>query len=233
MKNLIPLFVIAFAVVFINPNNLLAKSFNRDYCTKTKNSKNKEVKHKLISLPYALNALEPYMSAETVGLHHGKHLQAYVNNLNKLIEGTVYEKMTLEQIIIQSDGVIFNNAAQILNHNFFFTTLSPNAGGEPKGSLSKAINAKWGSFAKFQKELESFAMSMFGSGWAWLVKNQNGELEIINESNAGNPITKAMTPLLCIDVWEHAYYVDYKNRRLDFIKSLWPIINWKVVESRY
>ena len=202
---------------------------NKNYQTK----KNKNMKHELIVLPYAENALEPTIGAETIALHHGKHLQGYVNNLNNLIQGTVYENMSLEQIIIQSDGAIFNNAAQVMNHNFFFQTFSPDACTAPQGELAKAIDAKWGSYDEFKKAIEAASMSLFGSGWVWLVKDQSGELQIVNEPNAGNPITKAMTPLLCVDVWEHAYYLDYNNRRLDFAKSIWAIIDWKIVESRY
>ena len=226
------LILIAILIVSINTSYGFSnnnKEIRVNYQTKNK----KNMKHELIVLPYTENALEPTIGAETIALHHGKHLQGYVNNLNNLIQGTVYENMSLEEIIIQSDGGIFNNAAQIYNHNFFFTTLSPNARTAPKGELAEAINAKWGSFDEFKNAMEVASTSLFGSGWVWLVKNQTGELEIVKESNAGNPLTKGMTPLLTIDVWEHAYYIDYNNRRLDFSKSLWAITNWETIESRY
>ena len=226
------LILIAILIVSINTSCGFSNN-NKEIRVNYQTKNNKNMKHELIVLPYTENALEPTIGAETIALHHGKHLQGYVNNLNNLIQGTVYENMSLEEIIIQSDGGIFNNAAQIYNHNFFFTTLSPNARTAPKGELAKAINEKWGSFDEFKNAMEVASTSLFGSGWVWLVKNQTGELEIVKESNAGNPLTKGMTPLLTIDVWEHAYYIDYNNRRLDFSKSLWAITNWETIESRY
>ena len=198
------------------------------------NAQNKNVmKFELPKLPYANDALEPVISKTTIDFHYGKHHQAYVNNLNNLIPGTKFENMDLESIIKESDGAIFNNAAQVWNHTFYFYSLKPNGGGAPKGALADAINKKWGSFENFQKEFNAASTSLFGSGWAWLVKNKDGELEIVKESNAGNPMTKGLTPILTFDVWEHAYYLDYQNRRPDHVSKIWDIIDWDVVSSRY
>lgn len=198
------------------------------------NAQNKNVmKFELPKLPYANDALEPVISKTTIDFHYGKHHQAYVNNLNNLIPGTKFENMDLESIIKESDGPIFNNAAQVWNHTFYFYSLKPNGGGVPKGALADAINKKWGSFENFQKEFNAASTSLFGSGWAWLVKNKDGELEIVKESNAGNPMTKGLTPILTFDVWEHAYYLDYQNRRPDHVSKIWDIIDWDVVSSRY
>ncbi|MGL5786317.1 MAG: superoxide dismutase [Bacteroidales bacterium] len=191
------------------------------------------MKFELPKLPYANDALEPVISKTTIDFHYGKHHQAYVNNLNNLIPGTKFENMDLESIIKESDGPIFNNAAQVWNHTFYFYSLKPNGGGVPKGTLADAINKKWGSFENFQKEFNAASTSLFGSGWAWLVKNKDGELDIVKESNAGNPMTKGLTPILTFDVWEHAYYLDYQNRRPDHVSKIWDIIDWDVVSSRY
>lgn len=187
----------------------------------------------LMQLPYAADALEPVISKSTIDFHYGKHLQGYVNNLNQLIKGTKFENADIITIIKESDGPIFNNAAQVWNHTFYFSTLAPNAGGAPKGKLADAINATWGSFENFQKEFNAASVSVFGSGWAWLVKDKDGKLSIVKESNAGNPITQGLTPLLTFDVWEHAYYLDYQNRRPDHVNALWNIVDWNIVEARY
>lgn len=191
------------------------------------------MKFELPKLPYANNALEPVISEETINFHYGKHHQAYVNNLNNLIQGTKFENADLVTIIKESDGPIFNNAAQVWNHTFYFNSFKPNGGGAPKGKLAEAINATWGSFDNFKKEFNTASTGLFGSGWAWLVKDKDGKLSIIKESNAGNPLTKGLTPILTFDVWEHAYYLDYQNRRPDHVNALWDIINWGVVEERY
>lgn len=197
------------------------------------NQKTNAMKFELPKLPYATNALEPVIGQQTIELHYGKHLQTYITNLNNLIPGTKFENADLETIVKESDGAIFNNAGQVLNHNIYFLTFSPNGGGEPKGKLAEAINAGWGSFENFKKEFSAAAVSVFGSGWAWLAKDASGKLQITKEQNAGNPITKGLTPLLGFDVWEHSYYLDYQNRRADHIAELWKIIDWSTVEARY
>lgn len=191
------------------------------------------MKHELIKLAYAANALEPVISENTIEFHYGKHLQTYVNNLNNLIEGTKYENMSLEEIVKDSDGGIFNNAGQILNHNMYFQQFAPNSNGRPDEILLEAIQAEWGTFENFQKEFSSAASTLFGSGWAWLAADKDGKLSILKEGNAGNPLTRGLKPLLCFDVWEHAYYLDYQNRRADYISKLWDIIDWDMVEKRY
>ncbi|MBO7456675.1 MAG: superoxide dismutase [Paludibacteraceae bacterium] len=189
----------------------------------------------LITLPYAPDALEPVISRETIEFHYGKHLQAYVDNLNKLIAGTEYEKLPLEKIVTDSQGAIFNNAGQILNHNLYFTQFSPvNAENHtPKGAILDAINRDFGSFDSFQAEFEQKGISLFGSGWVWLAADKEGKLVITQESNAGNPVTKGLRPLLTMDVWEHAYYIDYRNRRAAHLHALWQIINWEEINRRY
>ncbi|MBS7120863.1 MULTISPECIES: superoxide dismutase [Dysgonomonas] len=191
------------------------------------------MKFELIKLPYATNALEPVISQQTIELHHGKHLQTYVNNLNNLVPGTKYENMDLISIIKDSEGGVFNNAGQILNHEIYFTSFSPNGGGEPKGKLAEAINLQWGSFENFKKEFNAAGAAVFGSGWVWLAKDGSGKLSIEKEPNGSNPVVKGLTPLLGFDVWEHAYYLDYQNRRADHLAELWKIINWDVVSARY
>ena len=191
------------------------------------------MKHELIQLPYAVNALEPAISKQTIEFHYGKHLQAYVNNLNSLVQGTRFEDLDLETIVKESDGAIFNNAGQILNHNLYFTQFSPQGGGKPSGKLAQAIDTAWGSFENFQKEFVAAGVGLFGSGWVWLAADNDGKLSITKESNAGNPLTKGLKPILTFDVWEHAYYLDFQNRRADQLNSLWTIIDWKVTESRY
>lgn len=197
----------------------------------TKNDK--IMKFELMTLPYATNALEPVISKQTIELHHGKHLQAYVNKLNELIPGTKFADMELESIVRQSDGAIFNNAGQVLNHNLYFTSFSPKGGGNPTGALAKAIDKTFGSFEQFKKEFVDAGVAQFGSGWVWLAKDNDGNLSIVKESNAGNPVTKGLTPVLGFDVWEHSYYLDYQNRRADHLNALWNIIDWNVVGKRF
>ncbi|NEV63566.1 superoxide dismutase [Thiorhodococcus minor] len=184
-------------------------------------------------LPYDKNALEPTISAETLEYHYGKHHQTYVTKLNDGIKGTEFEGMSLEDIIKKSSGGIFNNAAQVWNHSFYWSCLSPNGGGEPSGALAEAIAAKFGSFDQFKSEFETAAAGNFGSGWTWLVKNADGSVEIFNTSNAGTPMTEGKTALLTVDVWEHAYYIDYRNARPKYLESIWAKINWEFVASNF
>ena len=191
------------------------------------------MKFELIQLPYAPDALAPAISAETLSFHHGKHLAGYVNTLNSLIEGTEFADASLEEIVCKSEGALFNNAGQTLNHNLYFTQFAPNAGGAPTGKLLAAIKAKWGSFEAFQQEFLTACTTLFGSGWAWLAAKADGELVITKEPNGSNPVVHGLRPLMGIDVWEHAYYLSYQNRRADHIKDVWGIIDWSVVASRY
>ncbi len=184
-------------------------------------------------LPYATDALAPAVSKETVEFHYGKHEKAYIDNLNRLIKGTKYEEMDLEDIICESEGSLFNNASQAWNHIFYFFSLSPYGGGEPGGELRAAIDQQFGSFEKFKEDFVNAGVSLFGSGWVWLSKDQDGKLFITQQQNAGNPLTDGLTPLLTFDVWEHAYYLDYQNRRADALKALWDVVDWDMVESRY
>lgn len=185
----------------------------------------------LPELPYSKEALAPHMSQETLEYHHGKHHNAYVNNLNNLIKGTKYENMTLEEIILSSEGPVFNNSAQIWNHTFFWNSLSPKGGGVATGKALEAITKEWGSFEKFKEEFTKSAVANFGAGWTWLVKNKDGKLAIVNTSNAQTPITTGATPLLTVDVWEHAYYIDYRNERPKFINGFWALANWDFVNA--
>lgn len=185
----------------------------------------------LPELPYSKEALAPHMSQETLEYHHGKHHNAYVNNLNNLIKGTKYENMTLEEIILSSEGPVFNNSAQIWNHTFFWNSLSPKGGGVATGKALEAITKEWGSFEKFKEEFTKSAVANFGAGWTWLVKNKDGKLAIVNTSNAQTPITTGATPLLTVDVWEHAYYIDYRNERPKFINGFWALANWDFVNE--
>lgn len=187
----------------------------------------------LIDLPYAPNALEPVISAQTLLFHHGKHLQAYVDNLNKLLHGSGMENLALEDIVKKSNGAIFNNAGQILNHNLYFTQFAPASATEPTGKLAAQIAKQWGSVDAFKAEFEAKGVGLFGSGWVWLAAEADGTLIISQEPNAGNPITKGLTPLLTFDVWEHAYYLDYQNRRAGHLSALWGIVNWSEIERRY
>jgi len=186
----------------------------------------------LSELPYPIDALEPYISKLTLEYHHGKHHQAYVNNLNGLIPGTEFENAKLEEIIQKAEGGIFNNAAQVWNHTFYWNCMGPDGGGEPRGKLADAINEFFGSFEKFKEDFSKAAATLFGSGWAWLVKDAYGNLDIIQTSNAGCPIQKGLTPLLTCDVWEHAYYLDKQNARPAYIKDFWELVDWDKVATR-
>ena len=184
-------------------------------------------------LPYQMNALEPHISQKTLEFHYGKHHQTYVTNLNNLVVGTEFEHETnLETIIKKSSGGIFNNAAQVFNHTFYWESLAPNAGGLPTGAVLDAIVKNFGSFEEFKTKFTQASVTLFGSGWAWLVKTPDGKLEITQESNAGNPMTKGLKPILTCDVWEHAYYLDVQNRRPDYLAAFWNLVNWKAVEKR-
>ncbi len=190
---------------------------------------------KLIDLPYALNALEPVISARTLEFHHGKHLQTYVDNLNKLIDGTPYEAMSLEEIVAKSSGALFNNAGQVLNHNLYFGqfTSNPHPGLDPGSPLGKQIVKQWGSVEAFKTGFEAMGVSLFGSGWVWLQVNASGELSIAQYANADNPVAHGLKPILTFDVWEHAYYLDYQNKRAAHLNALWEIVNWEKVEKRH
>lgn len=189
------------------------------------------MKHLMPALPYALNALEPRMSAETVAFHYGKHLQTYVDNLNRLIVGTDYEDMQLEEIVRNASGAIFNNAAQVWNHTFFFNSLTPTSTAMSE-EMAERLTESFGSVEEFKEKFSAAAIGLFGAGWAWLVTDKQGKLSIVAEQNAGNPLTHGLTPLLTIDVWEHAYYIDYRNRRADFVSAVWDLIDWVRVERR-
>lgn len=191
------------------------------------------MKFSLPELPYAHNALEPIISEKTISFHYGKHHQTYVTNLNGLVEGTEFENSDLDTIVKKADGPMFNNAAQIWNHNFYFLSLTPNKGLVPSEKLAKAIDAVWGSFDNFKAEFNKATISVFGSGWGWLVADADGKLSIAKESNAGNPLTRGLIPLLTFDVWEHAYYIDYQNRRADYVAALWDLVDWDKVSARY
>ena len=186
----------------------------------------------LPALPYAINALEPHISQETLEYHHGKHHNTYVVNLNNLVPGTEFEGKSLEEIIKTSTGGVFNNAAQIWNHTFYWHCLSPNGGGEPTGALADAINKAFGSFAEFKDAFTRSAIGNFGSSWTWLVKKADGSLAIVNTSNAGCPLTEAgTTPLLTVDLWEHAYYIDFRNLRPKYMETFWTLVNWEFVAN--
>ena len=186
----------------------------------------------LPALPYANNALEPHISAETIDYHYGKHHQGYVTNLNKMIEGTEFANLDLVAIIRKSQGGMFNNAAQVWNHSFYWNCLSPTGGGEPAGTLRDAIDAAFGSFAKFKEEFTKTAVGTFGSGWAWLVQRPDGALALVSTPNAATPLTGEDTPLLTCDVWEHAYYIDYRNARPKYLEAFWNLVNWEFAASQ-
>ena len=188
--------------------------------------------YKLIDLPFSPNALEPVISAQTLSFHHGKHLQAYVDNLNKLLPGSGFEDLPLEEIVKQASGAIFNNAGQILNHNLYFTQFAPNPAA-PAGKIVAQIEKQWGSLDAFKAEFEAKGVGLFGSGWVWLQANAEGELSIGQYANADNPVAHGLKPLLTFDVWEHAYYLDYQNRRAAHLAALWQIVDWPVIEARY
>ena len=190
--------------------------------------------HQLPELPYAKDALAPHMSAETFDYHYSKHHNAYVTNLNNLIPGTEFENMALEEIIKKASGGIYNNAAQIWNHTFFWNCMKPSGGGAPGGALADAINAKWGSLDEFKKAFQASAVGNFGSGWTWLVKKADGSIDIVNMGAAGTPLTTGDKALLCVDVWEHAYYIDYRNLRPKFVETyLDHLVNWDFVASNF
>jgi Fe-Mn family superoxide dismutase len=187
----------------------------------------------LPKLPYKLDALVPFISMETLEFHYGKHHQTYVTNLNGLIPGTEFENSDLETMIRKAEGPVFNNAAQVWNHTFYFESFFKDGRKAPDGPLANAINGSFGSFEAFKELFAKSAVTLFGSGWAWLVKKDDGTLQILQESNAGNPLKKGLNPLLTCDVWEHAYYIDYRNRRADYVKSFWEIVDWDIISKRY
>ena len=192
------------------------------------------MQHELPKLPYAMDALAPHISKETFEFHYGKHHQAYVTNLNGLIKGTEFENASLEDIVKKSSGGVFNNAAQVWNHTFFWNCMKPAGGGEPGGALAKAIDAKWGSYAAFKEAFTKSAVGNFGSGWTWLVKKGDGSVDIVNMGAAGTPLTTGDTPLLTIDVWEHAYYIDHRNLRPRFVETfLNHLVNWGFAEKNF
>ena len=191
------------------------------------------MQHQLPPLPYALNALEPHISRETMEFHYGKHHKTYVEKLNELIKGTEFENATLEDMMRRAKGKIYNNAAQTWNHTFFWQCMSPQGGGQPSGAFSKAVDASFGSFDQFKKKFSDTAAELFGSGWTWLVKRADGSLAIEPESNADAPLGWDHRPLLTLDVWEHAYYIDYRNKRPDFIKAFWNVVNWDFAAKNY
>lgn len=184
------------------------------------------MEHALPALPYPLDGLQPHISKETLEFHYGKHHQTYVTNLNNLIKGTEFESASLEEIVKKSSGGVFNNAAQIWNHTFYWNSLSPKGGGAPSGALAAAIDKKWGSFDAFKEAFTKSAVGNFGSSWTWLVKKTDGSLDIVNTSNAATPVTTADTPLITCDLWEHAYYIDYRNHRPDYLGAFWSLVNW-------
>jgi Fe-Mn family superoxide dismutase len=196
-------------------------------------TKGRTMEHTLPPLPYAIDALAPHISQETLEYHYGKHHQAYVTNLNNLIKGTEFENLSLEEIIKKSSGGIFNNSAQIWNHTFFWNSLTPNGKGAPDGALAAAINAKWGSFDKFKEEFTKSAVGNFGSSWTWLVKKADGSLDIVNTSNAATPLTTDAKALITIDLWEHAYYIDYRNVRPKFIETFFKLANWDFAAANF
>lgn len=191
------------------------------------------MKYEQPQLPYEPDALEPAISARTVDFHYGKHEKAYIDNLNRLIKGTEFEDMELEEVIAHAKGPLFNNASQAWNHIFYFFSFSPEGSREPSGRLREAIERDFGSFEKFKEAFVDAGVGLFGSGWVWLSRDDAGKLFITQGPNAGNPITDGLTPLLCFDVWEHAYYLDYQNRRADALKKLWDIVDWDIVDNRY
>jgi superoxide dismutase, Fe-Mn family len=187
----------------------------------------------LPKLPYAMDALQPIISKETIEYHYTKHHQAYVTNLNNLVKGTEFENMNLEEIVMKSQGGIFNNAGQVWNHNFYWNCLTPKSSIEPQGKLADALVKKFGSFDEFKKLFSETAIKTFGSGWAWLVKNTDGSLEIVSTSNANTPITQGKKALLTCDVWEHAYYIDYRNARPTYVEKFWNLVNWDFVANQF
>jgi Fe-Mn family superoxide dismutase len=191
------------------------------------------MQHTLPELPYAMDALAPHISKETLEYHYGKHHAAYVTNLNNLVKGTEFENSSLEDIVKKSTGGVFNNAAQIWNHTFYWHCLSPNGGGAPTGKLADAINAKFGSFDAFKEAFTKSAIGNFGSSWTWLVKKADGSVDVVNTSNAATPLTTQDKPLLTCDLWEHAYYIDYRNARPKYIETFWNLVNWEFASKNF
>ena len=191
------------------------------------------MEHTLPQLPYAMDALQPHISKETLEYHYGKHHQTYVTNLNNLIKATEFENATLEEIVRKSSGGIFNNAAQVWNHTFYWNCLSPQGGGEPTGALISAIEKKWGTFEEFKKAFTQTCITTFGSGWGWLVKTPSGDLELVSTSNAATPLTTDNKPVLTCDVWEHAYYIDYRNSRPNYMDAFWKLVNWEFASKNF
>jgi Fe-Mn family superoxide dismutase len=191
------------------------------------------IRHELPKLPYPENALEPHISAETLKFHHGKHHASYVEKLNKDIGGTEFESATLEDIIERASGPLFNNGAQVWNHNFYWKCMSPDGGGRPDNELASAIDDNFGNFESFKERFKKAATTNFGSGWTWLVKTGSGELDIVNTDDAGNPMRDGLQPLLTCDVWEHAYYIDYRNARPDYVDAFWNLVDWDFVAANY
>ena len=189
--------------------------------------------YELPQLPYAMDALQPYISKETLEYHYGKHHAAYVNNLNKLVEGTEFAGTSLEEIVKKASGGIFNNGAQVWNHTFYWNCMSPEGSREPSGAMLNAIKSDFGSFEEFKDKFSVAAATLFGAGWAWLVKTDAGKLEIVQESNAGNPLTKGLEPIMTCDVWEHAYYIDKRNRRPAYIDDFWKLVDWETIGKRF
>ena len=185
--------------------------------------------HTLPALPYPKDALAPHISAETLEFHYGKHHQTYVDNLNKLVPGTEFERSALEEIVRKAQGPIFNNGAQVWNHTFYWNGIKPGGGGEPKGEVAAALSKAFGTFADFRQQFTQAAVTLFGSGWAWLIRKKDGNLAIVQTSNAANPMTGGDAPLLTCDVWEHAYYIDYRNARAKYVESFWSLVNWDFV----
>ncbi len=186
----------------------------------------------LPKLSYAADALQPFISKQTIDFHYGKHHATYVSNLNSLVQGTRFENASLDQIVREAEGPVFNNGAQIWNHTFYFESFSPTGGREPSGPLAAIITSTFGSFESFKEQFTKSAMTLFGSGWSWLVKKPDGSLEILQEPNAGNPLRKGLTPLLTCDVWEHAYYLDYQNKRADYLQAFWNVLDWGIIGKR-
>ncbi len=199
---------------------------------KSKIKNNTIMTHELPKLPYALDALAPKISQKTLEFHWGKHVQTYITNLNNLIPGTPFENKTLEEIVKTADGGIYNNAAQVWNHTFYFNQFSAKPQSLPTGTLLEKINKSFGSFDAFKEQFTKASITLFGSGWAWLVEESNGNLKIVQEGNAGCPLKQGLKPLLTCDVWEHAYYIDYQNRRADYVNTFWELVDWKVIEKR-
>lgn len=227
-------FILAFTAITLFSPMLKANNKEKEAARVNHQNQITTMNYQLVKLPYAANALEPIISQQTIEFHHGKHLQAYVNNLNNLVPGTEFEGKSVEEIVKSApDGAIFNNAGQVLNHNLYFLQFAPNPSKKaPTGKLAEAIERDFGSLENLQKELDAASVGLFGSGWAWLSVDSNGKLQITKEANGSNPLRHGLKPLIGFDVWEHAYYLDYQNKRADHINKLWEIIDWDVVEQR-